>query len=257
MKILCIGDVIGSIGTKFLRKKLPELKRQYRIDAVIANGENCADTNGITPDSAEYLYRGGVDVITTGNHSFQRKESYDIYDEGLFAVIRPANYPNGVPGRGVHTVDFGYVQVAVVNLMGLVGMPEPLDCPFRTLEALLDDIDAKIILVDFHAEATAEKRALAEMFDGRVSAVFGTHTHVQTADEQILPKGTGFITDLGMTGPINSVIGVKPEAAIRRMTTHMPTRLEYADGPCMLNGVLFDIDRETGLTVSVERINLR
>jgi len=258
MKILCIGDVIGSVGSAFMRQKLSEFKRQRgSIDAVIVNGENSADTNGITPDSAEYLYRGGADVITTGNHCFQRKESYYMYDEGLFCVIRPANYPAGAPGHGVHTIDFGYTQIAVVNLMGIVGMQEPLECPFRTLENLLKEIDAKIIIVDFHAEATAEKRALAEMFDGRVSAIFGTHTHVQTADEQILPKGTGFITDVGMTGPVRSVIGVKTESAIKKMTTHMPTRLEFADGPCMLNAVLFDIDRQTGLTTSVERIVIK
>ncbi len=257
MKILCVGDVIGSIGISYLKKKLYELKNSQNIDVVIANGENSADTNGITYDSADHLFRCGVDVITTGNHCFQRKESYDMYEEHILPVIRPANFPDGVPGFGVHTVDFCYTQVAVINLMGLVYMQESLDCPFRTLDRLLKDIDAKVIIVDFHADATAEKRALAEMFDGRVSAVFGTHTHVQTADEQILPKGTGFITDVGMTGPINSVIGVKPEAAIKKMTTHMPTRLEYADGPCMMNAVLFEIDHKTGRTVSVERILIK
>jgi len=257
MKILCIGDVIGIIGCNFLRRHLPDLKRKYKIDAVIVNGENSADTNGITPDSADLLFRSGADVITTGNHCFQRRESYDMYDQHILPVIRPANYPDGVPGHGWHLLDLGHTQIAVVNLMGLVYMQESIDCPFRTLEGLLGEISAKIIIVDFHADATAEKRALAEMFDGRVSAVFGTHTHVQTADEQILPKGTGFITDLGMTGPIRSVIGVKPEAAISKMTTHMPTRLEYADGQCMLNGVIFDIDKASGHTLSVERIIIK
>lgn len=256
MKILCIGDVIGSAGCTFLRKKLPALKHQYGIDATIVNGENSADTNGITPDSADMLFSAGADVITTGNHCFQRRESSELYESHL-PVLRPANYPPGVIGSGVEVLDLGRARLTIINLMGQVYMRETLDCPFRTLERLLEDVDTPVVLVDFHADATAEKRALAEMFDGRVSAVFGTHTHVQTADEQILPKGTGFITDLGMTGPVHSVIGVKPSAAIKMMTTHMPTRLEYAEGACMLNGAVFDIDKTTGKALSVERINIK
>lgn len=256
MNILCIGDVIGTVGCDFLRKHLPSLKKLKNIDAVIANGENSADSNGITPKSAELLFTAGVDLITTGNHCFQRRESYDMYDSNL-PVIRPANFPSSVPGRGYDIIDIGRAQIAVINLMGLVYMQEALDCPFKTADRLLDDIKTKFILVDFHADATAEKRALAEYLDGRVSALFGTHTHVQTADEQILASGTGFITDLGMTGPINSVIGVKSNIAINKMTSHMPTRLEYADGPCMMNGVLFELDNATGHTVSVERITIR
>lgn len=256
MNILCIGDVIGTVGCDYLRRHLPSLKRLKAIDAVIVNGENSADTNGITPNSADLLFAAGADIITTGNHSFQRKESVGLYESNL-PVIRPANYPPGVPGRGVEILDLGKYQIAVVNIMGLVYMQEPLDCPFRTMDRLLGEIKQRIIMVDFHADATAEKRALAEYLDGRATAVFGTHTHVQTADEQVLPNGTGFITDLGMTGPCRSVIGVRPEAAIAKMTTHMPTRLDYADGECMLNGAVFEIDPATGRTLSVERIILK
>ncbi len=256
MNILCIGDVIGTVGCDFLRRHLSSYKRLKGVDAVIVNGENSADTNGITPSSADMLFNAGADLITTGNHCFQRKESYELYDSSL-PVIRPANYPSDVPGRGVEVLDLGKYQIAVVNLMGLVGMQEPLDCPYKTADRLLDTIREKVIIVDFHAEATAEKRALAEYLDGRVTAVFGTHTHVLTADEQILPKGTGFITDIGMTGPINSVIGVKTEAAIKRMTTHMPVRLEYADGECMINGVLFEVDPSSGKTLSAERVVIK
>ena len=255
MNILCIGDVIGTVGSEFLRRHLPSLKRLKAVDCVIVNGENSADTNGITPQSADYLLSVGADCVTTGNHSFQRKEAVGLY-ESTSPVIRPANYPPGVPGRGYEILDFGRVSVCVINLMGLAYMQEPLDCPFRTVDAILKETGCKINIVDFHAESTAEKRCLAEHLRGRVSAVFGTHTHVMTADEQII-GGTGFITDVGMTGPINSVIGCDIESALHKMTTHMPTRLGYADGACMLNAVLFSVDERTGQTVSVERIDIR
>ncbi len=256
INVLCIGDVIGTVGMKYLHRHLPSIKKIKRIDAVIANGENSADTNGITPDSAEYLLNCGVDLITTGNHSFQRKESYSLYDNSNMPVIRPANYPNKAPGIGSRVIDLGRVRIRVINMMGTVGMNPVLDCPFDTSDRLLSNKDEKIVIMDIHAEATAEKRALACYLDGRVSAVFGTHTHVQTADEQILPGGTGFITDVGMTGPVNSVIGVSIDAAIEKMKTKMPVRLNYADGQCMLNAVIFGIDEKTGRTVSVERINI-
>ena len=256
MNILCVGDVIGGVGLDFLTRHLPSLKRLKGIQLVIANGENAADTNGITPTAAERLFATGVDCITTGNHSFQRRESYAMY-EGDLPVIRPANYPeSGVPGRGFTVIDKGLVRVGVINLMGLVSMPEPLECPFRTADRILASLDTKINIIDFHAEATSEKRALAMYLDGRVTALFGTHTHVQTADEQVLPGGTGFITDAGMTGPIHSVIGCKPEPVIARFMTRMPARLEYADGPCMINAVLFHVDTASGKTISAERIRI-
>jgi len=256
MRVLCVGDVTGSVGSDYLRRQLSGLKRSKGVDVVIVNGENSADSNGITPHSAEDLFSAGADCITTGNHCFQRRESYDMYESEL-PVIRPANFPSGVPGRGSEVVDLGRMQLRVINLMGNVGMKQTLSCPFETMDRLLSACKERIIIVDFHAEATGEKRALAEYLDGRVSAVFGTHTHVQTADEQILPKGTGFITDIGMTGPVNSCLGVRPELAVSFMKTQMPTRLEYADGPCMLNAVLFELDEQTGRTISVERINIR
>ena len=256
MNILCIGDVTGTVGCEFLRRHLPAIKRHMAVDAVIVNGENSADSNGITPHSLDRLLEAGADLVTTGNHSFKRRESYDMYESGL-PVIRPANFPSSTPGRGVDYIDKGRVRIRVINLMGNVGMQYALACPYETMDRLLAEESCPITIVDFHAEATAEKRALTEYLDGRVSAVFGTHTHVQTADEQILAGGTGFITDVGMTGPIDSCIGVRKEAAINYMRTHMPTRLDYADGPCMLNGVLFEVDEQTGRTLSVERINIR
>ena len=256
ISVLCIGDVIGTVGMKYLHKRLPTLKSLKKIDAVIVNGENSADTNGITPDSANYLLNCGVDLITTGNHSFQRKESYPLYENRNLPVIRPANYPSKAPGTGSAVIDIGRAQIRVLNMMGTVEMNPVLDCPFATSDALLEGIEEKIVIMDFHAEATGEKRALACYLDGRISAMFGTHTHVQTADEQILPGGTGFITDVGMTGPVNSVIGVSIDAAIEKMKTKMPVRLSYADGECMLNAVLFTINEKSGRTTAVERINI-
>lgn len=255
MNILCIGDVIGSVGCDFLRRHLPTLKRLKGIDCVIVNGENSADTNGITPTSADHILTSGADCITGGNHSFQRKESASIYESDL-PVLRPANYPPGVYGKGYYVLDFGRLSVCVISLMGLAYMGEPLDDPFRTVDAILKETRCKINIVDFHAESTAEKRCLAEHLKGRVSAVFGTHTHVMTADAQII-GGTGFITDVGMTGPVNSVIGCRVESALKKMTTHLPTRLDYASGDCMLNGVIFTVDDATGMTTAVEPVDIR
>lgn len=255
MIILAIGDVVGSIGCGFLSKKLPALKKLKNIDVVIVNGENSADGNGITPTSAEKLFSSGVDVITTGNHAFRRREMYDMFDEHPY-IIRPANYPEGTtPGKGICTLDMGRVQINIINLMGTVFL-ENLDCPFRTIDKLLLDNSAVINIIDFHAEATGEKRALGYYLDGRVSAIFGTHTHVATADECILPNGTGYITDVGMTGPINSVLGVKPELTIAKMRDKLPVRFDIADGPCKLNAIIFDINEKTGKTVAVERIEI-
>ncbi len=256
MKVLALGDIIGSIGCKFLRTQLPSLKQEKNIDLVIANGENSADGNGITPASAEHLFTSGIDVITTGNHAFRRKECYELYDSEDY-LLRPANYPNGAPGKGICIVDKGRFQAAVINLMGVVYL-EHLNCPFSIMDQLLQKTSLpKIILVDFHAEATGEKGGFAYEYDGAVSAIFGTHTHIQTADEQILPLGTGFITDLGMTGPSRSVLGVKPELIIKKLRTKMPVRFDLSSGLCHLNGVVFEIDEKTGKTVSIERIQIK
>ena len=216
MNILAIGDVVGSIGCKFLRAHLPQLKKVKGVDLVIANGENSADGNGITPTSARFLFDSGVDVITAGNHTFR-------------------------------------IQVGVLNLMGVVYM-ESMDSPFDVADRILAEGVPKITLVDMHAEATGEKRSLAYYLDGRVSAVFGTHTHVQTADEGILDNGTGYISDLGMTGPKRSVLGVKPELVIQKMRTKMPVRFDLADGACQMGCVLFTIDEKTGKTTAIERL---
>lgn len=256
MNILAIGDVVGSVGCEFLRKRLPAIKKQYAVDLVIANGENSADGNGILPASARHLYDSGVDVITTGNHSFRRRESYEMYDRDE-TLLRPANYPKGTtPGRGICIYDMGRRQIAVINLMGTAYM-ENLRCPFETMEELLATPDLpKIILVDFHAEATGEKRAMGYFLDGRVTALFGTHTHVPTADEIVLPKGTGYITDLGMTGPVHSVLGVKPEIIIEKLRTRMPVRHEIASGECRMDCCLFEVDEKTGRTVGLQRMQV-
>ena len=257
MRILTVGDVCGSIGCEFLLKTLPKLKADNRIDLCIVNGENSADGNGITPMSADILYSAGADVITGGNHSMRRREIFDRLDSDLF-LLRPENMHTSGSGKGYSEVDLGARRVAVINLAGRVYMPEA-DDPFATADRLVDTATRngiRIIMVDFHAEATAEKKALAYYLDGRISAVFGTHTHVATADEQILENGTGYISDIGMTGPDNSILGVKPELSIAKIKDNAPVKFELATGKCRLDGCIFEIDNQTGKTVSVKRINI-
>ncbi len=254
LKILFIGDIIGQVGCDFLRAKLPALKREKGIDIVIVNGENSAVGNGITPHSAEFLLDSGVDVITTGNHVFKRREIYDYLDEHN-QVIRPANYPEGCNGNGYYIYDGGSFNLCVINLLGCVFM-ENLKSPFERIDEILSTVKADAYIVDIHAEATGEKKALGFYLDGKVTAVIGTHTHVQTADEQILPKGTGYITDAGMTGPILSVLGVKPENIIERYKTCMPTRFEVPETECQLNGVILEIDLKTGKCNKIDRISM-
>ena len=257
MNILVIGDVVGNQGCQFLREKLPAFKRLKNIQFVIANGENSTDGNGITPSSADHLFSRGVVVITTGNHAFRRREDYHYFDSEPY-LLRPANLPNGTtPGKGYCIVDKGRVQICVANIMGTVYM-ESLECPFATADRIRNETpDAKIHIFDIHAEATGEKRALGFYLDGRASAVFGTHTHVLTSDAGVLPGGTGYVTDTGMTGPVQSVLGVKPELAIAKMKNKLPVRFEYAQGECMLNATLFEINDATGKTVSAQSFDLR
>lgn len=256
MIILCVGDVVGAAGCRCLRRLLPALRRQYGVDVCIVNGENSAEGNGITPTSAEELFNCGADVITTGNHVFRRPEMREMIETHPF-ILRPANYPAGTPGKGMCVVDKGRRQVTVINLMGVAFM-EPLANPFETLDALLKEAgNPAFCVVDFHAEATAEKRALGFYADGKLTALIGTHTHVQTADEQILPGGTGYMTDVGMTGPIQSVLGVVPSLAIDKMKTHLPVRFATAQGECMLNAVLIEADDQTGRAVSIQRLDVR
>ena len=253
MVVLMLGDVVGPGGCEAVRALLPQLKREYKADFTVVNGENSAAGNGILPSSAKHLLDSGADVITTGNHVFRRREIHPLLDEADSPIIRPANFSRENPGRGVTVLDNLRHRLAVVNLMG-TSMLEPLRNPFDTIDEILKDIGAKCILLDFHAETTSEKRAIGFYLDGRVSAVCGTHTHVQTADEQVLPHGTAYITDLGMCGPYYSVLGVKPEAVINRFRTAMPTRFENAVGTMCVNGAVIDIDDRTGHALSIERI---
>ena len=256
MNILCVGDVVGTSGCQHLRSVLPAAKRHYGVDICIVNGENAADGNGLTPVAASHIFDSGADVITTGNHVYRRRELYEQLDEQDY-LLRPGNYPASAPGHGFCTVDRGRYQVTVINLMGVVYM-EPLACPFETLDTLLDKAGKpKFCIVDFHAEATAEKKALAFYADGRISALVGTHTHVPTADEQILPNGTGYITDLGMTGPIRSILGICPEQAIAKMKEKLPVRFSTAEGPALMNAVLLTLDDSTGKTKAIERVEIR
>ena len=254
MKILFIGDVVGSIGCSFLKKNIWSVRKSEEIDLVIANGENSADGNGITPQSADSLYEAGVDVISTGNHVYRRKEIYE-YLNSKNNIIRPANFMPGNPGRGMCIYKTGKGDVAVINLCGLVYM-ESNDCPFRTADKLIEEasLKTKNIIIDFHAEATSEKRALAEYVCGRVSAVIGTHTHVPTADEKILAGKTGFITDVGMTGPHEGILGVDKEIIIEKLRLGMPAKFELAKGSVQFNAVFLDIDEATGKTISIKRI---
>lgn len=258
LKILCLGDVYGSQGCDVVRKLLPTVKKQYDIDLVIANGENSADGNGMIPHSVSHLFDSGVDVITGGNHTFRRPEIYQLLDESE-RVIRPANFPQSAYGKGVCTVDLGYTKVAVINLIGTTYM-DGYDSPFTAADRCIEAAKAagaKIIIADFHAEATSEKRAMGFYLDGRVSAVFGTHTHVATADACVLPSGTGYITDVGMCGVIDSVLGVDPQIVIERFVTKIPARFKNATGPQAISGCVFSIDKSSGKCDSAEYIFIK
>jgi hypothetical protein len=257
-RILFIGDIVGKPGRELVRRGLSSLVARHRVDLVIANGENAAAGFGITPDLTEDLLAWGVQVITGGNHSWDKKEIIP-YIADQPRLLRPANFPAGTPGRGRAVVTTaGGVRVAVINVMGRVFMTA-LDDPFRVV---LDEIEAvraeaSIVFVDFHAEATSEKVAMGWHLDGRATVVVGTHTHVATADERVLPGGTATITDAGMTGPYASIIGVKKEAVLRRMTTGLPTRFETATDDVRLAGVVIDVDETKGTARTIERIERR
>jgi len=255
IKILAVGDVVGPGGTAHLEAKLWNLRRNLGVSFVVANGENAAVGNGIDEDSAARLLRCGCDVLTSGNHVLQNRSIYRRLDDAD-GIIRPANLPPECPGEGAMIADAAGYRVLVLNIMGVVYM-DPLNSPFETLTKLFRQYEGSydFAVLDIHGEATSEKAAVARWLDAqpklRCAAVFGTHTHVQTADTRILPGGTGFITDLGMTGPVNSILGVKNEIIIERMRTKMPARFELADGECELHGALFEIDPGTAKTVSV------
>ncbi|MBL8036191.1 MAG: TIGR00282 family metallophosphoesterase [Nitrospira sp.] len=255
MKVLCIGDVMGEPGRRALARAVPRLVAQRQVDAVIANGENVAGGFGITPELAEELFDTGVSVVTTGNHAWDKKEAVDYFSREP-RLLRPANYPSGVPGSGSVVIETaGGERLAVLQVMGRVYMPT-IDCPFQTAKREVSRLkrETSAIIVDMHAEASSEKMAMGHFLDGEVTAVVGTHTHVQTADEQILPKGTAYITDIGMTGPLHSVIGVKKELAIEKFLTGMPRRFEVASGPSVFCAVLLELDTRLGKAVAFERI---
>ncbi|MCA9522248.1 MAG: TIGR00282 family metallophosphoesterase [Myxococcales bacterium] len=254
MRILFVGDVYGEPGQRIVRERLRGLRERLRCDWVIVNGENAAAGLGITPRNARDLFQWGADALTSGNHIW-RKSAISRYLEEEPRLLRPANFPAENPGRGLVVLGEGAAAIAVINVMGRVFM-DPLDCPFQVAETLLAGLDPaiRVRLIDFHAEATSEKQAFARHFDGRVSAVVGTHTHVATADERVLPLGTGTITDVGMTGPIESVIGMDCERAVARFVNRRTAPIVPAGGRAMLNGVLLDVDDESGRCLSIERI---
>lgn len=255
MQILFVGDVVGKVGRTALAQRIGSLRRQWAADFVVVNGENAAGGAGITPALAEDLFRLGVDVVTLGNHSWDKRQIVS-YIEGERRLLRPLNFPPGTPGFGSVVVESRGRKVAVVNAHGRVFASVTLDDPFRALDAELARLQpiTPVILVDFHAEATSEKVAMGWYLDGRVSAVVGTHTHVQTADARVLPGGTAYITDVGMCGPRDSVIGMERNLALERFLTQMPVRLEVAPGPVVLCGACIEVDLETGRAAGIQRI---
>ena len=253
-KVLAVGDVVGGPGMDRICRSLRYLKRKTGADFVVVNGEN-ASVVGITPAQAEDILDAGADVITMGNHTFGKREIVDYMDESD-RIIRPANYAPQAPGRGWGVFDSCAGPVAVIDLQGRVNMDYTPDNPFLAIEKILKEVDTKLIFVELHAEATSEKLAMGYMLDGRVSALWGTHTHVPTADAQVLPKGTGYVTDLGMTGPRFSVLGIRPELSISRFRGNLPERYQWAKGPTKMEAVLFTIDTATGLCRKAERVDL-
>jgi len=257
IKVLFIGDIVGKPGIEKVCREVPSLKKEYDLDLIIGNGENAADGIGITAKELNQL-QAHLDIITSGNHIWDKKEIIEIIDKELY-LIRPANYPEGVPGRSSTFFEVNHRhKIGVINLSGTVFMPT-LASPFMIINKIIEKLKEEgccCIIVDFHAEATSEKLAFAHYIDGKVSGVIGTHTHVQTADEKILPGGTAYITDVGMTGPIDSIIGVKKELALKKFLTQMPVKLAVADGYSMLNGVILELDTNTGLTISIRRISI-
>ena len=253
-KVLAVGDVVGNPGLERIRRNLRQLKRKTGADFVVVNGENAAVV-GITPDQAEDILDAGADCITMGNHTWGKREIVN-YMEDCPQIIRPANYAPQVPGRGWAEFETKAGTVVVIDLIGRCNMDYGPENPFLLVEKILKEVTAKIILVEIHAEATSEKLAMGWMLDGRVSAVWGTHTHVPTADAQILPKGTGYVTDLGMTGPKNSILGIRPELSIQKFRGDLTDRYKWAEGPTKLEAVLFTIDAATGKCKAVERVDL-
>jgi metallophosphoesterase (TIGR00282 family) len=253
MTVLVIGDVIGDAGCAYMRELLPGLKRKYAVDVTVVNGENASEGNGILPAAAKFLFDSGVNVITTGNHGLRRRQSYEVFDK-RDGLIRPANCHPDAPGEGVYVFDNCRHKLCVINLQGLVYMQQGLQNPFDCIDEILRVNDTACVLVDFHAEATSEKLCMGHYLDGRVSAVVGTHTHVPTADARILPGGAGYVTDIGLCGGLNSVLGVKSEDAIYRMRTGLPAQFSNDQSDIRLSGVVMELDYATGKCIAIESV---
>ena len=255
VNILAVGDVVGPQGLKYLRKQLPRLRREHNAVFTVVNGENASNV-GLTPQQAEEMFDAGADVVTLGNHAFRQRAVHDYLDDTPY-ILRPANYAPQSPGRGWGIYDSKVGPIAVVNLIGRVNMDYGPDNPFLLMDKILPELEeAKLILVDFHAEATSEKLAMGYMLDGKITTLWGTHTHVPTADAQVLPFGTGYITDLGMTGPKHSVIGIRPEQSIEKFRGGLYSRYQSAEGPCVLSGAVFTVDTETGFCTDVRQFTV-
>ena len=256
MRILAVGDIVGLNGLNKLKEILPNLKQREKIDFVIVNGENVAGGMGITEKDFKQIIYAGADVVTLGNHTWSKKDVFNILDNEK--LLRPANYPKGVIGKGYNIYTYKNKRIAVINLLGRTNMGILTENPFIEADNIIKEISDKVdyIVIDFHAEATAEKIALANYLDGRVNIIFGTHTHVQTADDYVLPKGTAYITDIGMTGPIDSVIGMDKKASIKRFVTTLPEKYKIADGESKFNSCLFELNDETGRIENITRINM-
>jgi 2',3'-cyclic-nucleotide 2'-phosphodiesterase len=252
MKIMFIGDVVGSVGRKALKARLTSLKAKYNPTFLIVNGENSAGGRGITASIAKEIYDQGAHAITLGNHAWDNKEVFEFIDQEP-RLVRPANYPEGTPGIGYTTIKSGNHELAVVNLQGRTFLP-PLDCPFRKMDSILSKLKTKHVFVDFHAEATSEKIAMGWYLDGRVSAIVGTHTHVQTHDEQILPQGTAYVTDVGMTGSREGVLGMERTSVLKKFMTSLPVRFVADEGKWQLHGVLIETNDQTGRATSIRLI---
>lgn len=257
MRILIVGDVVGRPGRKAFGKYTKELRQKHNIDIVIVNGENSAGGKGVSRKSLDELYAAGADIVTSGNHIWDNREVQGLIDDEPY-LVRPANYPEGVPGKGWCLYPFKAKNIAVINLSGRAFMPD-MDCPFQKIDDILSEIgdQADIKILDFHAETTSEKMAMGFYLDGRVQVVVGTHTHIQTADERLLPNSTAYITDLGMVGPWNSVLGVKSDIIIKKFTSCMPVRFDLADGPAVYSAVIVEIDDATNKAVAVERLLIK
>ena len=255
MKILAIGDIVGGIAIDYLTKTLSKFVKENGINFVIANGENASEIKGLSKNDADALYNLGVDFITLGNHAFGKKDIYSFLDNNDYQIIRPCNFPNKAPGSGYSIVNVDGYKILIINALGTMYMT-PLNSPFESIDRILDREKGNydFAILDFHAEATSEKLAIAHYFDGRIAIIFGTHTHVQTADEQILPKGRAYITDIGMSGPVTSILGTKIETIVDKFTLQTPQFFTVADGEVKVNGVIFDIDPSSAKINSIKRI---